>query len=149
MKWRPRWPGMLLVLFMCLMTGCEDSVPEAMYICRTDWLLVSLGPVGAETPVLEGSRIELKFACDDTFSGNAGCNSYSGSFSALDTGDISIGATAVTEMACADPALMEQERRYIGAFIRISRFDREGDTLRLFYDNGQQNLYYEKCMDCD
>jgi heat shock protein HslJ len=149
MKWRTKLPGLLLVSWMLLTVGCEDSVPEAMFICRTDWLLQSLGPVGAETPVLAESRIELKFACDDTFGGNSGCNSYSGSFSALDTGEISIGATAMTEMACADPALMDQEARYIGALIRISRFEREGDTLRLFYDGGQQNLYFEKCTDCD
>ncbi|HOW98315.1 MAG TPA: META domain-containing protein [Kiritimatiellia bacterium] len=132
-----------------LAAGCEDEVPEAMHICRTEWILKSLGPVGAETPIIANSRVELRFACDDTFSGNSGCNSYSGQFSATDAGDITIGQTAMTEMACLDAALMDQEARYIGALTRVTRFEREDDTLRLYYNGGAEDLYFEVCTDCD
>lgn len=140
----------LWMLALALLAGgCEDEVPEAMHICRTDWILKSLGPVGAETPVIADSRVELRFACDDTFSGNSGCNSYSGRFSATDAGDITIGQTAMTEMACLDAALMDQEARYIGALTRATRFEREDDNLRMYYDGDRQVLLFEKCDDCD
>lgn len=142
-------PALWMLALAFLTGGCEDEVPQGMYICRTEWILKSLGPVGAETPIVAESRVELRFACDDTFSGNSGCNSYSGQFSATDAGDITIGQTAMSEMACLDAALMDQEARYIGALTRVTRFEREEDTLRLYYDGGTQNLYFEECTDCD
>ena len=67
------------------------------------------------TSLIIGTEISLEFGADGTVSGNASCNSYSGSYEA-DGAAITIGPLAVTERFCADPeGIMDQEQQYLAA----------------------------------
>ena len=73
-----------------------------------DWQLVSLGPVGAETAVVAGTIVTLKFAEDGRANGSTGCNSYGGSYEVR--GDnITFSRIASTRRACLDQNANEQE----------------------------------------
>ena len=59
-------------------------------------------------------------------SGSAGCNSFSGTYGSSRRAELEFGPLAVTRMAC-DPALMEQEARYLSILDAAESFNRYGD----------------------
>lgn len=102
--------------------------------------LVSYGPEGAEQSLIESTQITATFA-DQTVSGNAGCNDYSGQVTPVND-YFTIGPIAVTAKACAEPAgVMEQEQAYLAALQGTAGYEwqqgvAEGSLItgaRLFY----------------
>ncbi len=86
--------------------------------------VVSFGPAGAETPVLDNTEITIQF---DTAAGQAsgfsGCNSFAGAFNTT-PGAFSVGPFASTLMACLEPAgVMEQETAFLAALSGATGFD--------------------------
>ncbi|QKK01372.1 MAG: META domain-containing protein [Pseudomonadota bacterium] len=85
----------------------------------------------AGQPIAKNSRITLQFRSEHhRVTGNATCNNYSGSFEL--TGDqLQIQLSAVTRMACADPALSEQEQHFLRLLAGSWRieFDQAGRLL--------------------
>lgn len=82
----------------------------------------------AVVSVLAGSTVTLSFGANGEASGSSGCNHYAGRYETRDSG-ISFGKLAVTAMACADPAVMEQEQNYFRALATASTLRMEGDRL--------------------
>jgi heat shock protein HslJ len=77
--------------------------------------VVSFGPAGAEQPVVAGTTITATF--DEptlAVSGNAGCNSFSGSL-IPQGGFFTVGPLASTMMACTAAGVMEQEAAFLAA----------------------------------
>jgi heat shock protein HslJ len=70
-----------------------------------------------------------------TISGNAGCNSYRGNLQ-IDGETIMIGPLMTTMMACPE-AQMKQESTYLLALEQARTFERKGDRLLLFNEEGQ------------
>jgi heat shock protein HslJ len=62
--------------------------------------------------VLPGTEITATFGIDRRLSGSAGCNRYVGAYDVSLPG-LEVGPLATTRMFCADPAVMEQEQRYL------------------------------------
>ena len=102
---------------------------------------------GSMTNLWPGTEITLAFGTDGTFSGNAGCNDYSGTFETeggydefeegiRDENDgeaIALESLSFTEMACTSPNnVMEQEAEYIAALQGVGRWviAREALSLR-------------------
>ena len=77
----------------------------------TRWTLATLN---GSAPVA-GSIVTLSFANGNQASGNGGCNSYGGTYTATGDGTISFMDIASTLMACADADITAQETAYVQA----------------------------------
>jgi heat shock protein HslJ len=114
-------------------------LPETGGLENTSWNLVSFGPAGEETPVVEGSNVTLVFE-EGRAGGQGGCNSYSGEYK-LDGQQISFENVASTLKACIDEAVNQQEMDYFQALNQVNRFELNGENLTLFYaDQGVLNF---------
>ena len=102
------------------------------------WLVIGLLNRNQEafsTPI-EGTRITANFKQDGQLQGNAGCNSYSGSYE-VQGNTISIGDSAATQKECAEPrGLMRQENRYFQALNQAVTFEVEGRNLGVLRRQG-------------
>jgi len=114
--------GLAAVLLVAVFVGCSE--PSTDPTGRT-WDLATLH--GSEP--LEGTSIDLTLE-DDSVSGSAGCNTYSG-VAEFDAGSMTLGPEiAVTAMAC-EPAIMDQEAAYLAALERVTGYVLEPDELLL------------------
>src|SRR5215213_595366 len=106
-----------------------------------DWRLASLGPAGAETGVVAGTTVTLRFGEDDRASGSTGCNSYSGTYQVR--GDnISFSRLVSTRRACLDQNANEQEQRFLSTLGAASRFRLSANRLTIFSDRGRSVLNF-------
>jgi heat shock protein HslJ len=112
-------------------------------LVNTEWVLQSFGKLGAETPVLPGSTITLKFGPDGQATGSAGCNSYGSQYQVVDS-TVMFTQTVSTLMACADQNVMDQEQEYHNALLSAGKFEIHDDRLTISYDNGQASLNFVK-----
>ncbi|MCL4264457.1 MAG: META domain-containing protein [Anaerolineae bacterium] len=85
------------------------DAPAAEAEGRT-FYLASFGPADAPQPIIEGAQITAHFA-NDTVSGNAGCNNYSGTLVAVDD-YFQVTGILTTLMLCAED-VMAQEQAYL------------------------------------
>lgn len=108
---------------------------------NTPWSLVSFGPAGANTPLVEGSTITLLLA-DGPAGGMSGCNSYGATYQ-VEGGNISFDEITSTLVACEDEQVTEQEQRYFDALETASTYELEGNQLRITYDDGAGLLVFE------
>jgi len=85
----------------------------------------------AVTGTLAGTTLTADFGKDGSLSGNAGCNTYSGSYK-VNGDQITIGPLASTMMACDQPeGVMEQEAQYLAALQSAATYQIEGNVLQL------------------
>jgi heat shock protein HslJ len=141
-------PWLLSVIMLLLLGACAaprtpgaspspsvppPSLPDATLpigtpdLEGTAWTLVSLNG----NDVIEGTTITLSFGDDGTLSGDAGCNSYSGQYTATD-GTLSTSEIINTEVFCQDPAdVMEQEDAYFDALRTAAVYTITTGTLEL------------------
>jgi heat shock protein HslJ len=111
----------------------------------TQWMLVSYGTLGAETPVVEGSEVTLAFQEDGQAVGFGGCNSYGGPYVAED-GVLSFGEVVSTLVACLDEQVMEQEQQYFQALQTAGQYELAADRLTIYYDGGQGVLNFAPAL---
>ncbi len=114
----------------------SSDAPPGAGLGGTSWLLVDLdGSVEFDAAIAP----TLSFAEDDTLSGFAGCNTYTGSFT-VDGGSIDIGPLGATRMACPPPA-SDVEAVYLPALDAVGAWEiRPGGNLVL---TGPQVLTYQ------
>lgn len=98
----------------------------------TSWEVISYNNGRqAVVSLLTGTDISLIFGIDGQVSGNAGCNTYSGSYQVGDKA-LKVGPLAGTRMFCDKPAgVMDQEKQYLTALQNAAAFDIAGDTLTI------------------
>ena len=107
----------------------------------TDWRLVSLGPSGAETDIVAGTTVTLKFGDDGRATGSTGCNSYSGTYQVR--GDsLSFGRLISTRRACLDQNANQQEQRFLSALEMANRFRLNANRLTILSDRGRNVLNF-------
>lgn len=81
----------------------------------SEWNLVNFTTIVGVAPIQYGTEITLSFDLDNnTISGSAGCNSYSGDMSI--TGDqLTVSQIVSTEVYCMEPdGVMDQENNFLG-----------------------------------
>ncbi len=108
-------------------------------VSGTQWRLVSMGRVGAETNVTSGTTVTLKFSNDGRISGSGGCNSYGGSYKVV--GDqITFSQVFSTRRACIDADGNRKEAQYFSALGLALRFRLISTRLSIYYDGGRSIL---------
>jgi heat shock protein HslJ len=136
-------------------TGAAADAPE---LAGTSWSITHHASeiYAGVTNVWDGTEITLEFGTDGTFSGNAGCNNYEGTYEVsgpyvTEKGfddvlgqAMTITNLSFTEMACDDENLMEQETEYLQALQRVeqwsigSGFGGDEDLLLTSLEDGLQ-----------
>jgi heat shock protein HslJ len=102
------------------------------------WTLVSYGDPANPQPVVGTTPITLIFS-DTGVGGNAGCNTFGGSFQ-FDRNSLTISQVVSTLMACTDQAVMEQETAFLNALSSASTFQINGSQLQINYADGVLNF---------
>jgi len=114
----------LVMLVACGKTGGDP-------LDGTSWELYSMGKYSP----IAGSKITIQFE-NGQVSGNGGCNSYGGEYRV--NGDkLELGMLMSTLMACADPAMMEQETIFMQALGDAQGFEIVGGQLQMYGSGGE------------
>jgi heat shock protein HslJ len=105
-----------------------EAPPPTAGIEGIDWqltqLLLDSGPAAVPEGFVATLRIE-----DGQAGGSSGCNIFGGPVT-IDASSLTIGALAMTEMACADPR-MNLEAAYLGRLAQVASYQLDGSALRL------------------
>ena len=123
----------LVGILVLSLTACSgvDSTPDDP-LNGTSWELMAY----RKTKPIPETTITAMFE-DGRVYGSAGCNSYSGSYQV--NGDtITVGPTAITEMACLEPeGVMEQEMTFIEFLTGAQTFQFADEQLQIFRADGE------------
>ncbi len=134
--------GALLVLALLLAACGSGTGSGAKTLEQTTWKLDSyVDTQGRTVSVLADSEITARFEAGKV-AGSAGCNNYTTSYE-LDGDRITIDPAASTRMACSEPeGIMDQEYAYLAALTTATRYEIEGDQLRLLDAEGREAAVY-------
>lgn len=128
---------------LILMYEGGQMVFDSLALANTEWVLVSYGTLDAPiTPIAE-APITLKFADDGTIAGSGGCNTYSSSYTLVDSA-ITFEGVVSTEMACVTDGVMAQESAYYGALASATLISKQTvDSLVIEYgaNTGEQLIF--------
>ena len=121
-------------LCLALALVALSSCSEADGLGGTSWQAVELGPRPTVPDVISTIAFD-----DGQVSGDAGCNSYTGTYEADPVAGapkggpptIAIGQIGSTEMAC-DDLVMAQEEAYLAALVRATTYRVVTDRLELY-----------------
>ena len=93
--------------------------------------------------VIPGIEVSMEFG-EESVSGSAGCNKYSGSIN-VDDSTLALRVTTATRVWCDDhKGLMEQERSYLDTLSRVSFYRVFGDQLSLHTEDREALLFRTK-----
>lgn len=116
-----RVPFLFIGLTLFALGACNwsssASAPAAA-ITGVTWRLEDMNRTG----IIDNSFISVAFGNDGRISGRGGCNNFSGQYQSKEQ-TLTIEPNLVsTRMACAAPALMEQEQRYFELLPHMTEF---------------------------
>ncbi len=94
----------------------------------------------AVSSLVAGTTVTAVFGDDGSISGNAGCNTYNGTYEVTGT-TMKIGPLSTTMMAC-EPDVTKQETNYLAALGRVTKYTIRGDQLELRDDGGALQAGY-------
>jgi heat shock protein HslJ/uncharacterized membrane protein len=114
--------------------GCGgDPMIDAAALDGSHWTIASIDG----RPVRTARATELRFE-GDRIAGNAGCNSFGGSYR-IDRGSLSASRVISTRMACPGPG-MEVEGKFLAIIAEPTRLALSGRTLTLSGAKGSATL---------
>jgi heat shock protein HslJ len=117
------------------------TVAVPITLTGTTWSATGINTgTGAVSSLVAGTTVTAVFADDGTLSGNAGCNTYNGTYEVTGT-KMTIGPLATTRMAC-EPDVSTQEANYLAALGRVTTYTIRGDQLELRDDEGALQAGY-------
>jgi heat shock protein HslJ len=121
----------ILVAFVALLSGCggEDNAPNAPTMLQGSWKLETLNGSPADAAV--SSTLSMN---NGQATGNAGVNTFNGSYDAPSDGVLTFGPLATTMMAGPDNA-MQQESAFLKALADTKKFTTEDGALVLMDDS--------------
>jgi heat shock protein HslJ len=117
------------------------TVAVPITLTGTNWSANGINTgTDAVSGLVAGSTVTAVFGDDGTISGNAGCNTYNGTYEVTGT-TMKIGPLATTMMAC-EPDVSAQEANYLAALARVTKYTIRGDQLELRDDGGALQAGY-------
>ena len=123
------------------LTFARQATPEPLPLVGTTWTLSSISSGDVVTSVISGTEITAVFSTDNTVSGSAGCNGFSGRYS--QAGDsLSLSPLATTRMACKK-YVMAQERVFLNAMSGVRSYAIDGTQLTVFDASGATLLGFD------
>lgn len=141
--WKP-WCVFMVLLATTVVAQAQRNgslSTDQRVLTGTEWRLVSLGPAGAETDVIPGTTVTLRFGDDGRASGSTGCNSYSGTYQVR--GDsVTFGRLISTRRACVDQNANQQEQRFLAALEAANRFRLAANRLTILSERGRNVLNF-------
>jgi len=117
---------------------------QANSLAGTSWSVVNINN-GRQAVVgmVSGSTVTMAFDTAGRVSGTTGCNQYTAAYRA--EGDtLRLSSVAATRMACADPAVDEQEQAFLRALKSVATLGFEGDHLVLRQKDGAMAIVLER-----
>ena len=110
---------------------------ETQDLAGTEWNVIGYNNgKQAVVSVINGTTLTASFGKDGNLSGNAGCNTYSGTYT-VNGNQVTIGPLASTMMFCEDPAgTMDQEAQYLAALQTAATYQIENNVLELRTTDG-------------
>jgi heat shock protein HslJ len=125
----------LALLFTILFTACSGLGGSSNL--EGSW---KLSTINGQAPIA-GSTITAKFEKGE-ISGNSGCNSYGGKFSASGS-KLSPSELVMTEMACMDPqGVMDQETAFLQALNQAASYSVKDGSLEIQNAAGETILVF-------
>ena len=130
----PGIPGLFICLFLIpalsLITGCKGPTTSdgKSDITQYRWYVTELS--GQEVSGLDGRRPYIEFTgnAQNSVSGFAGCNRFSGTINENSENAIRFSPLAATKMFCENNAI---ETRLFDALTKVRKADRDGETYTL------------------
>jgi heat shock protein HslJ len=122
----------IAILAAAFLSACASPSGNATPLPGTKWELVNLNGVA---PV-EGSSLTLFFSNDDKAGGNAGCNTYGGTYK-VNGSNLTFSEMMSTMMAC-EPPLMDQEQAYLKALGDTKTYESSAERLTLKDGSGNE-----------
>jgi heat shock protein HslJ len=106
--------------------------PQSQELTGTSWRVIGYNNgKQAVVSVLAGMQLTMAFAADGRVSGSAGCNNYTGTYTASGS-SLRFGPAATTRKMCTQPAgIMEQEQQFLEALESVAAIRQEGDRAEL------------------
>lgn len=141
-----------LILIQSSCAAANNELPETdpgpgsaagNNLVGTRWRLMSYGQPGSENAVLDGTEITLEFVEGNQTGGSGGCNTF-GAHYQISGGEISFSEVISTLLACPNEDATEQEQAYFEALRTANEFDLSDGQLRIWYDNRQSVLNFER-----
>ena len=128
------FPIFIIATIFIACSGCL-SINQANLDGST-WVLTA---IDNDTAII-GNPPTLEFE-DDTVSGNASCNIYSGGYQ-IRGEIISFGPLTRTEMYCMEPeCIMDQEQTYFEILEKAQQFKMVEDSLTIYSDSGKTLIF--------
>lgn len=133
---------LLLTAVLLLPAHVSAAVPAwDDVLTGTGWQLVSFGKAGAESPVVGGAAVSIRFEAGGKVGGSGGCNSYGGAYQVRGE-SLTLDRIVSTRRACVARETMQQEQRYFEALRSAGKFKLADEGLTIFYDGGRSVLKY-------
>ncbi len=89
------------------------------------------------------TNVTLTFDHQGQAGGNAGCNTFGGSYEAKQ-GQLTFGQLVSTLMACTGNAVMQQEQAYLAALGKAASYEISGDQLVITTAGGSARLTFAR-----
>jgi heat shock protein HslJ len=116
---------------------------QSQDLAGTSWEVISYNNgKQAVTSVLATTTLTAEFGKDGNLTGNSGCNTYKGTYTAAG-GRITIGPLATTRMACSQE-IMDQETQYLAALQTAATYRVEGTGMELRTQEGALAVDFSK-----
>jgi heat shock protein HslJ len=109
---------------------------QSQELAGTSWRATGINNgKGGVASLVQGSEVTLAFGADGRVAGSAGCNNFTGGYTAEGT-SVRFGPAATTRKMCAGEGVMEQEAAFLTALGTVASAEQEGDRLRLRTEDG-------------
>ena len=131
----------ILVLMILVWNAPSARMHAGIQMTDTNWTLRALMATnGTLVPVISGSEITAQFnRSRGRMGGYAGCNGYSALYTTKDKA-VTLKREIITDMACRDPAVMEQENVFLDDLSKPTTFSVSGSTMK-FYDAAGKTVF--------
>ena len=111
--------GLVAGLVACTPQPALLPVSNDNQLTATLWRVEDLNGAG----IMDYALLSIDFSTDGRVSGDAGCNSFTGSYEIGGAGEMKVGPLISTRKLCSAEALMLQERRFLDALGAVERYE--------------------------